>query len=885
MLVIDHEKFTLPNGLEVVVHEDHSLPMVAVNVWYHVGSKDEEPRRTGFAHLFEHVMFEGSKHHDASFFEPLQKVGANLNGSTTPDRTNYWETLPSNYLELALWLESDRMGFLLDALDQSRFDIQRDVVKNERRQSYENRPYGMVPLLLQPALFPAPHPYSWPTIGSPEDLDSASLDDIKEFFRRFYSPSNASVAIAGDVAKDEALRLVERYFSDLPPGPAINRVGRMDSRLTGEVSLTTTDRVQLPRLHMVWPSRPLFDDDEAPLDLLAAVLADGKTSRLYRTLVYETQIARDVYAGHYSQEISGEFFIQITANPGHGLEEIQSVLDSELDGIRREPPTETELTRAVNRIQAQHVRQLERAGGFGGRADQLNHYNVFAGDPSLINSVMDRYTAVTSDDISRVAASVLGDDHVRISVLPEATLTSSTPSLDRSTMPRAAAPARFKPPVPRRERLSNGLGVLIMEQPSLPMVSLGLTVAAGAVTDPRQMPGLASMTASLLPEGTTSRSSQQVAEEMEFLGSRLQSDTGRQHAFVSAETLSAHWPKALEIIADVLRNPTFPPEEVERIRKQRLTDLNRVSDDPALIASRASRALIFGPDSKYGHPANGRVESVESMTEADLKFHLRARYSPSSATLIAVGRIDVDELMSRAEELFGDWASDGAAPGLDAADGLAPDVAETTLFLADKPGAAQSVIRAGHLTIPRLDPEYHRMDLLNDVFGGQFSARLNMNLREDKGYSYGYTSIIDWQLDGSALLAGGAVQTAVTKEAVVETLKEFAEIRGSRPVTDDEFRAAKDGLLRGFPSLFETQGQIAGQLARLVAFGLPDDYYSGYLDRVDAVSLEDVRRAAGERIDDGRLSVLVVGDMKVVEPGLRELGYPVVRVDYEGRPL
>ena len=339
MVSISFEKFTLPNGLDVIVHEDHSLPVAAVNVWYHVGSKDEEAGRTGFAHLFEHVMFEGSQHHNRSFFDPLQKVGANLNGSTTPDRTNYWETVPSNYLELALWLESDRMGFLLEALDQKRFDVQRDVVKNERRQSYENRPYGMAHMLLQPAVFPAPHPYSWTTIGDPKDLDAATVDDIKAFFRRFYTPSNASLAIAGDVDTDGVRRLVERYFGDLPPGEPINRVGRMDSDLRGQVSLTMRDKVQLPRLYLVWPTGPLFDSEQAPLDVVSAVLGDGKSSRLYRRLVYEKQIARDVGIYHHAQAIAGELHVQATASPGHGLDELEEVILEELERIGRADTT------------------------------------------------------------------------------------------------------------------------------------------------------------------------------------------------------------------------------------------------------------------------------------------------------------------------------------------------------------------------------------------------------------------------------------------------------------------------------------------------------------------------------------------------------------------
>lgn len=884
MFAVSHEKLTLPNGLEVVLHEDHSLPIVAVNVWYHVGSKDEDPGRTGFAHLFEHVMFEGSKHHNRNYFEPLQKVGGVLNGSTTSDRTNYWETVPGSYLDLALWLEADRMGFLLDALDQERFDIQRDVVKNERRQSYENRPYGLASLRLQTALFPSPHPYSWPVIGSQEDLDAAKLDDIKDFFRRFYAPSNASISLAGDFDRAEAAGMIERYFGDIPPGPAIDRVGRMGSALRGEVRVDMRDKVQLPRVSLVWPSVPMFDAEEAPLDVLATILGDGKSSRLYSKLVYDKQVAREVRVGHYSQEIAGEFNVQVTASPGHDLEESQDIVEAELERIRQEPPSDAEIERAWNRIESHHVRYLERFGGFGGRADQLNHFNVFSNDPGAINTDLERYRSVSSEDVVRVARSILGGDRVRLTVMPEEPKTSSESTVDRSVMPVGSQPKSFAPPVPRRERLSNGLNVLYIEKQGVPLVALGLVLRPGATADPADRPGLSHMTASMLQEGTTSRSSQQIAEEMEFLGSHLDSDASREHLALSADALSSQWPTALELMADVVKNPTFPGRELERVRRERLADLKRMSDDPVSVAHRAARALVYGPDSMYGHPVIGNQQSVEALTRDDAVGHFNANYGPDRATLIVVGDVTGDEVMSAAEAHLGEWSQTGQGP--DGGNGTAGDLsAPTTIYINDRPGAAQSVIRAGHLTLTRHDPEYHAMTLVNYVFGGHPVARLFLNLRQDKGYSYGYYSTIDWHTGPSVLFAGGSVQTAVTKEAVVETLKEFADISGGRPVDEDEFVAAKDGMFRSFPSQFETQGQLAHQLSRLVIFDLPDDDYSHVLADLDAVTLEELHRVAAERISDRRLTVLVVGDREVVEPGLRELGHPIVHVDSEGRRL
>jgi zinc protease len=885
MFSISYEKLTLSNGLEVVLHQDHSLPIVAVNVWYHVGSKDEELGRTGFAHLFEHVMFEGSKHHNRNYFEPLQKAGAVLNGSTTSDRTNYWENVPSNYLDLALWLEADRMGFLLDALDQERFDIQRDIVKNERRQSYENRPYGLAQLLLQPAIFPSPHPYSWPVIGSQQDLDSASLEDVKDFFRRYYSPSNASLAIAGDFERDEAVRLIELYFGGVAPGPAVNRVGRMDSPLTGEVRLTVSDMVQLPRLYLVWPSRPTFDQDEPPLDMLATILGDGKSSRLYRTLVYEKQIARDVRVGNYSQEVAGEFHIEVTASPGHTLEENQEVVEEELERIRREPPSDHEIDRARTRIESQHVHQLERFGGFGGRADQLNYYNVLAKDPGLINTDIERYLVVGGEDVTRVAASVLNADRVRMAVLPQQATSPSASDVDRSIMPKGSAPRPYVPPVPRRERLANGLDLLYVHKPGLPAVAMGLLLKAGATTDPADRPGLADLTATMLVEGTTTRSSQQIADEMESMGSYLDSQGKREHAFLSADTLTSHWLKALEIMADVLKDATFPDRELERVRNERLADLKRVVDDPVSIAHRASRALVYGPGSRYGHPLTGTEQSVKALTRDEMVGHSTSYYGPANATLIVVGDATWDDVLAGAEAHLGDWSRSVHGGPTDETVVEDRTAVPTTIYLADKPGASQSVIRAGHLTIPRHDPDYYSLNMLNYIFGGHPMARLFMNLRQDKGYSYGYYSSIDWLAGPSALFAGGAVETAVTKESVIETLKEFSDIRGDRPVTQEEFDAARDGIFKGFPSNFETQGHLVNQLSRLAIFGLPDDYYSSFIANLEAVTLEELRRVAVERIADAHLMVLVVGDREVIEPGLSELGLPIVPVDYEGRQV
>ena len=702
MVTIAFEQHKLSNGMDVILHEDHTIPLVAVNVWYHVGSKNEEMGRTGFAHLFEHVMFEGTKHHQRSHFEPLQKAGANLNGSTTTDRTNYWEDVPSNYLELALWLEADRMGFLLDGLDQQKFDVQRDVVKNERRQSYENRPYGMAHHHLQSALFPLPHPYHWMTIGSQEDLDAASLDDVKGFFQRFYGPSNASLAVAGDFHPAEALDLVSRYFGDLPPGESVPRIGRQDSLLSGRVDIEMRDKVTLPRLYIAWPAPPEGHPDDAPLELYQAIMSDGLSSRLHRSLVYEKQIAQHAFVRYVPSEIAGQLLVQVTAAEGHGLDEIEAAVEAELENIHRNPPTDEEIARSKNRIEATHFRQLARIGGFGGRADQLNHFNVIESDANLINTSLDRCLAVQREDILRVAGTYVGDDRVRLRVLPETPLSAATTTVDRSIMPPPSREPTFTPPLPTRDRLPNGMGITVVEQRGMPIVAFGVLLGSGAAEDPADLPGLSGLVGDMLPEGAVGKSSQQIANDFEFIGARLSVDARREYSMVSTETLSKHWGNALEMMAEVLLSPDFPQHELDRVRREHLTDLRRSKDEPNAIAERLVPGLVYPSASGYAHPVSGTEASVSAITRDHLVSQFRRAYRPGRSHLLVVGDVDREEVMRRAAAVLGSW-NGSASASVTVEDGELTH-SPATVYLVDRPGAPQSVIRAMQPLVPRRHP-------------------------------------------------------------------------------------------------------------------------------------------------------------------------------------
>jgi zinc protease len=484
-LELKFEKYTLSNGMDVILHEDHSIPMVAVNIWYHVGSKNEEKGRTGFAHLFEHMMFQGSENHDDDFFKPLQKIGGSVNGSTSEDRTNYWENVPSNYLELALWLESDRMGFLLPAMTQERLDNQRDVVKNERRERTDNSPYGHARELLLAMLFPDDHPYSWSVIGSMEDLSAASMEDVSNFFKQYYTPNNASLCIAGDFDPARTKMLVEKYFGTIPAGPPVERLEDWIPDLDGEVRTVAEDDVELARLYYAWHSPAFYAPGDAEMDLLANVLTSGKTSRLYRSLVYEQQIAQDVVSYQASSEVSSVFNIQVTVREGHTLEEAEAAVDAELSKLLAEGITQEELVQAQTAWEARFVRSLQQIGGFGGRAELLNRYNTYVGDPGVLAWDMARYTDATVASVQKYLDEYIDlNERAVLHMVPQGSLAASTEEVDRTGQPEPAAPPTFTPPDIQTGQLSNGVEILLVEDHRLPLVDMQLVIKSGWGADP-----------------------------------------------------------------------------------------------------------------------------------------------------------------------------------------------------------------------------------------------------------------------------------------------------------------------------------------------------------------------------------------------------------------
>jgi zinc protease len=969
---IKFTEFRLANGLRVILHEDHSTPIVGVNVWYHVGSKNETPGKTGYAHLFEHMMFQGSKNYDENYFTPIQEAGGNLNGSTNSDRTNYWEVVPSNFLELALFMESDRMGHLLDVLNDAKLSNQRDVVKNEKRQNYDNRPYGLVGARINEILYPPDHPYHWLTIGSLDDLTKASVADISDFFRHYYTPNNASLAIAGDFNPADARRFVEKYFGPIAKGPEVVRPNPPQPKLEGTKRVEMPDRVALPRLYLTWHTVPQFTPDEAALDTLASVLGQGKSSRLYRALVYERGIAQDVSAFNGSQELAGLFRVTATPKPGKTLAELEGAINEEIEKIKRDSATREEIERAYNGREAAFIYGLQTVGDFGGKNDQLNQYATFLGRPGYFAEDLARYRRVTADDVKRVANQYLNDNRLVLSVTPtgrgrsgatgpvpetpskpnsdpagapgtpSTSSTSTTPSTATRTtggdkpsgaqaqtraetapsqaagatppatevaptapgqgtakskksspadqaalaanLPKPGRDPRFALPQIQRRRLSNGLDVLIVRQPELPVVSINLVVKSGAAADPSDRAGLASLTADMLDEGTATRSSLDISNQLSDIGARLFTGASWDSSNVNLVTLTRHLDRALDIFSDVLLNPAFPDKDLSRLRAQRLVGLQQRRDEANSIAGTVYSSLLYGRNHPYGHPQTGDEASVKATTGEDVRGFYEKFYRPNNAALIVAGDVTPQTVVPRLEKALGAWkAAPVPAVNVPAA---TQSLGKTHIYLVDRPGAAQSVIQIGQVGVERATPDYFPLLVMNSLLGGAFISRVNLNLREDKGYTYGARTSFDFRRGAGPFTASAGVQTAVTKESVYEFMKELRGVRGEIPVTQKELDYQKQAIVRGFPRGFETPEQIASRLAALVLYDLPDDYFNNYLARVQAVSLADVQRVAQKYLDPDHMAILVVGDRKVIEPGLRSLGDigSITLLDPEGRP-
>ena len=882
---IPYQRFVLPNGLTLIVHEDRKAPIVAVNVWYHVGSKNERPGRTGFAHLFEHLMFNGTENYDKDFFGPLEQAGAtDMNGTTNEDRTNYFQNVPSNALDVALWMESDRMGHLTGAISQAKLDEQRGVVQNEKRQG-ENEPYGKVWDFLTPKLYPANHPYAWTVIGSMEDLDAAKLDDVKDWFRTYYGAANAVIVVAGDIDARTAKQKVEHYFGDIPAGPPVARQEAWIARRTGSQRGVLQDRVPQARIYKVWNIPGWGTADADYLNLVSDVLSRGKSSRLFKRLVYDDQIATDVSAYVDLRELGGLFVIEATARPGIELARVEKAVDQELARLLAGGPTPIELRRVQTQYRAGFIRGIERIGGFGGKSDVLAQGEVFAGRPDYYKVRLDRVQRATPADLGRVAREWLGDGVYNLEVHPYPEFQTTAAKADRSKLPSPGTLADTKFPELERAELSNGLKIVLARRASIPQVRFDLLLDAGYAADHSGIPGLASLALAMMDEGTTRRTALQISDQLAQLGANLSTGSKLDVSSVSLEALKENLDASLEVYADVVLHPSFPRSDLERLRKQRLAQIQQEKAEPVGLALRVFPGLIYGPGHAYSNPwtGSGTEESVARIRREDLvRFH-ESWFKPNHATMVVVGATTMAEIKPRLERLFADWRP-GKVPAKSIA--TVPQQQRPTVYLMDRPGSLQSIIIAGHIAPPKANPKEVGIQTMNSVLGSEFSSRVNMNLREDKHWSYGAFTFFRDARGQRPFVAYAPVQTDKTKESVMELSKELRGIVRDRPIEPGELSRAQASLTLTLPGSWETMAALSGAIVDIVSYGLDDRYYDTFAQKVRAETVPSLTEIAGEVVHPDQLVWVIVGDRSKIEAGIRELKLGDIRlIDTDGKPV
>jgi predicted Zn-dependent peptidase len=882
---IPFEKFQLSNGLTVVVHEDRKAPVVAVGVWYHVGSKDERPGKTGFAHLFEHLMFQGSENFRDEFFRPLEQVGAtDRNGTTNADRTNYFETVPTTALDMTLWLESDRMGHLLGAIDQKVLDEQRGVVQNEKRQG-DNEPYGLAYERILRASFPEGHPYRWDTIGSMDDLNAASLDDVKQWFRDYYGAANTTVVLAGDIDVATAKEKMQKYFGAIGSGPPLARREAWVAPRTDSSRDVAQDRVAQVRIYRSWNVPQRYTADLNRLQIAAAILGGGKTSRLYERLIYREQLADSVGVSIEPMELASLFGLDVDVKQGVDPARVEQVIAEEWQRFLDKGPTEEELERVKTSILAGVVRSVEKVGG-AGKARTLAEGQVFNDDPAAYKASLARLDAATVADVHNAAKAWIARGDYTLVVEPFADYRVATESVDRSKgLPTVDRFPDLSFPAIERGTLRNGIEVVLARRASLPVVQLSLQFDGGYASDQGRKLGTASFAMAMLDEGTRSLDALQIAKRQEELGVGISAGAGLDAAAVSMDALKAQLKPSLALFAEIVRNPAFASTDMERVRGLWLSSIAQERTQPVSIALRLLPPLVYGEGHPYAIPltGSGTVDSVRSLTTQDLADYHRDFIRPDNARIMVAGDTTLAEITRELDAVFGDWKAPSVALKKPAV-GQVAQPSKPRVFLMDRPGAQQSLILAGETAPSSRAKNYLEIGTMNTILGGSFTSRLNMNLREDKHWAYGVRSLMPSAEGPGLFLLYAPVQTDKTAESIQELIREARDINGARPITREEIDKVRNNDIRELPGRFETTTSVLGAVVDIVRNGRPDDYVQTFKQRVEGQKEEDIRAAAREVIKPDALTWVIVGDLSKIEAGVRALNVGEVKVvDADGK--
>lgn len=907
---IPYQSFTLDNGLRVMVHEDRKAPVVAVSVWYRVGSKHEPKGKTGFAHLFEHLMFNGSENAPGDFFEPLQQVGAtDFNGTTNVDRTNYFETVPTGALDLALFLESDRMGHLLGAVTQETLDNQRGVVQNEKRQG-DNRPYGLLRYEIFENLFPKGHPYHHSTIGSMADLNSASLDDVKKWFTDNYGPNNAVLVLAGDIDLATAKAKVQHWFGDIPRGPEVKAPATAVPTLPAPLAKEVKDLIPTTRLYRMWAIPGLNDADAVPLQMAASVLGGLSSSRLDNAMVRTDPVAVSVSAGAGSMEDAGYLIVQADVKPGIDPAVVGQKLDAEIAKFLASGPTADELQRAAASYLGGTIAGLESVGGFGGKAVTLAEGALYSNDPAYYKTELDRIAKATPEQVKAAAnkwmsrpafsltytpgerteggenrggaftggkaVDLVAPDAYWNPALGDVGPAASTAFADRSQMPAVADLKALDFPAIERAKLKNGIEVVFARRATVPTVNVAVSFDAGYAADPHNALGTQSLMLSLMDEGTTSRPSIAFAEAKERLGAQIDGSANADETVFSLFALKPNLTASLGLLADYIRNPAFDGKELERVRAQQINRLQSELNNPNAIASRVLMPVLYGADHPYGIPPSGlgNAAAVNAVTRDQLSAFHQSWIRPDNARIFVVGDTTLKEVMKQLDAVFGDWKAPATAKPQKHFEVAVP-TPQPRILLIDRPKSPQSIIMVGKVLTAKGDADLEVLRAANDIFGGNFLSRFNMNLRETKGWSYGVRSRISGEKDRVTWVATAPVQADRTGDSIREFQSDLKAFLGDKGVTKEELQRTVNGSVRELPGSFETSGDVLGGLRSIVKYGRPDTYYETLPATYEAMTPGAVDAAARAALSTEGLVYVVVGDAAVVKPQLDGLGLPV----------
>ncbi len=902
--IIPYQKYVLDNGLTVILHQDDSDPLVHVDVTYHVGSAREQVGKSGFAHFFEHMMFQGSEHvGDEQHFKIITEAGGRLNGTTNSDRTNYFETVPANQLEKVLWLEADRMGFLLNAVTQEKFEVQRETVKNERGQNYDNRPYGLLRERVSEALYPVGHPYSWQTIGYLEDLDRVNVNDLKAFFLRWYGPNNATITIGGDIDEAQTLALVKKYFGTIPRGPEVIMPEKLPVTLDSDRYISMEDNIHLPLLYMSFPTVYGRHQDEAALDVLSNILGGGKTSLLYKNLV-KNQIAVQASVNHPCAELACSFNLLALPHPASGksLADLEQIIRQTLVEFEQRGVQDDDLIKVKAEMEAKMIFALQSVSG---KVSTLASYQTFTGNANYIEQDVARYNQVTKADVMRVFNQyVKGQHSVIMSVVPKGQLAlaaakdnftpparnisatasetsaddlkmrSAQDNFDRSVMPKASANKAVDVPKMWRHSLANGIRVLGSQSIETPTTSILLKIPAGHYYESPDKAGLVALLADMLNESTTKRSAEDMSQELQKLGSSVSISAGDQYLNVNINALTKNLTPTLALVYEKLMSPAFINSEFTRNKSNAIQGVINSKKDAEYLASTAFRQLLHR-DNIAALPGGGTESSLSNISLADVKAFYTQQVKPFNSQLIVVSDLPEQRII-KAISTFEKWQGKGQELQLSLP---LPETKAGVIYLVNKDQAAQSAIRIGKRSMPRdTYGEFYQSNLMNFVLGGAFNSRINLNLREDKGYTYGAGSYFRGNKFFGSYSAGAGVRADVTDKSLVELVKEIKNY-ATQGITEEELAFMRSAINQNDALKYETPRAKLGFLAQILEYDLTPDFVNKRNEIVNTISQQKINDLAKKHLDLEQMFIVVVGDAKTLKPQLQALGYAVV--DYE----